>query len=92
MKKIYINVILYSLILFSIFSAILIGIGWDEGAIVAIAKLRLKYLFSLGMLDYNPLPFSHYYPGTYPVIAIFITQLFHKSYEIEIFWVDLLLV
>lgn len=84
MKKIYINVILYSLILFSIFSAILIGIGWDEGAIVVIAKLRLKYLFSLGMLDYNPLPFSHYYPGTYPVIAIFITQLFHKSYEIEI--------
>ena len=84
MKKIYINAFLYFLILFSIYSAVLIGMGWDEGSTITIAKLRLKYLFSLGILDYNPLSFSHYFPGTYPVIVIFITQLFHKSYEIEV--------
>ena len=84
MKKIYINVFLYSLIIFSIYSAFIIGFAWDESAVISIAKLRLKYLSSLGAVEYKPLWFSHYYPGTYPVIAIFITQLFHKSYELEV--------
>ena len=84
MKKIYINVFLYSLILFSIYSAITIGFAWDESAVIEIGKLRLKYLLSLGSIEYKPLSFSHYYPGTYPVIAIFITQLFQKSYELEV--------
>ena len=84
MKKIYINVFLYSIILFTIYSAVIIGFSWDEGAVVTIAKLRLKYLLSFGVNDYESLWFSRYYPGTYPVIAIFITQLFTKSYEIEV--------
>ena len=84
MKKIFINVFLYSLILFSIYSAITIGFAWDESAVIEIGKLRLKYLLSLGSIEYKPLSFSHYYPGTYPVIAIFITQLFQKSYELEV--------
>ena len=84
MRKIYINVLLYALIIFSLYSAVLIGMSWDEGGTVTIAKSRLKFLFSFGLSDYVPLPFSHYFPGTYPVVAMFITQLFNKSYEIEI--------
>ena len=71
------------IILFSIYSAVLIGIGWDEGALIEIARLRLEYLLSFGFADYKTLWFSHYYPGTYPVVVMFITQLFHKSYEEE---------
>ena len=85
MKKIYINIFLCFIILFSIYSAVLIGIGWDEGALIEIARLRLEYLLSFGFADYKALWFSHYYPGTYPVVVMFITQLFHKSYVVEIF-------
>ena len=55
MKKIYINVFLYSIILFTIYSAVIIGFSWDEGAVVTIAKLRLKYLLSFGVNDYESL-------------------------------------
>ena len=85
MKKIYINSFLYLLILFSLFSAVLIGIGWDEGALIEIARLRLNYLLSFGFVDYKPLWFSHYYPGTYPVVVMFFTKLFHESYVVEVF-------
>ena len=72
MKKIYINIFLCFIILFSIYSAVLIGIGWDEGALIEIARLRLEYLLSFGFADYKALWFSHYYPGTYPVVVMFI--------------------
>ena len=84
MKKIYINAFLYFVFIFSIYSAISIGFSWDEGAVITIAKSRLKYLFSFGSSTYEPLWFAKLYPGTYSVIAVFITQLFHKSYEIEV--------
>ena len=84
MKKTYTNIFLYLIILFSIYTAVTIGFSWDEGAVITMAKLRLKYLFSFGSSAYEPLWFSKFYPGTYSVIAIFITQLFHKSYELEI--------
>ena len=86
MKKIYINVFLYSLVLFSLYSAIIIGIGWDESTTIQMGKLRLKYFFSLGLQDYQSDPFSFYirlYPGTYSVVVMFITQLFPKNFEIE---------
>ena len=84
MKKIHINIFLYLIILFSIYTAVSIGFSWDEGAVITMAKSRLKYLFSFGNSTYEPLWFSKFYPGTYSVIVIFITQLFHKSYELEI--------
>jgi len=84
MKKIHINIFLYFIVLYSIYTAVTIGFSWDEGAVITMSKSRLKYLFSFGRSVYEPLWFSKFYPGTYSVIAIFITQLFHKSYELEI--------
>ena len=84
MKKNYINVFLYSLILFSLYCSLTIGLSWDELAVVEISKLRLKYLFSLGAVDYKSLWFSKFYPGTYGVTAMFFSQLFPKSYETDI--------
>ena len=84
MKKNYINVFLYSLILFSIYCSLTIGLSWDELAVVEISKSRLKYLFSLGAVDYKSLWFSKFYPGTYGVTVMFFSQLFPKSYETDI--------
>ena len=41
-------IIFYSLILFSTYCAIRIGIHWDELNIIQFGEDRLKYIFSLG--------------------------------------------
>ena len=89
MKKIYKDVFLYLIILFSIYSALIIGLSWDQGTVLGLGKLRLNYFFSLGK-NYGSTSlgedfsfFIRLYPGTYAAIVAFITQLFPKSFEVE---------
>ena len=80
------NYILYSLILFSVYCAVIIGISWDELDHLAEGNRRLKYLFSFGTYDYldyrNRLGWE-FYPGFYHTLSTFVTKMFPKKYEIE---------
>jgi len=78
------NIILYLLILFSLYCALIIGISWDELFYIDKANERLKYLFSFGSYDYLDYGNQRFYPGLYNTLAIFITKMFPKKYEIEI--------
>jgi len=77
------NITLYSLILFSIYCAFIIGISWDELFYIDKANERLKYLFSFGSYDYLDYGDQRFYPGLYNTLAIFVTKIFPKKYEIE---------
>ena len=79
-------IIFYCLILFSIYCAIRIGIHWDELNIIQFGEDRLKYIFSFGSnKDFqNQWEGSRFYPGTYSVIAVFVTKMFPIKYQIEI--------
>ena len=45
------NIILYSLIVFSIYCALTIGLSWDELDHTAEGNKRLNYLFSFGIFQ-----------------------------------------
>ena len=77
------NVILCLLIVYSIFCALIIGISWDELFYLDRANERLKYLFSFGSYDYLDYGDQRFYPGLYNTLAIFVTKMFPKKYEIE---------
>ena len=78
------NVILYLLIIFSIYCAFIIGMSWDELIHIDRGNQRLKYLFSFGTYDYVDYRDQKFYPGFYNTLSIFITKMFPKKYEIEI--------
>ena len=84
-KKIELSIIVI-LFIFVIYCALIIGIPWDEGFEITRGKERLKYLFSLGSYksywDYQSEEFN---PGFYSTLAIFITNMFPKKFENEIF-------
>ena len=77
------NVILYLLIVYSIFCALKIGVSWDELAHLDRGNERLKYLFSFGAYDYLDYRDQKFYPGFYNTLATFVTKMFPKKYEIE---------
>ena len=78
------NIILYLLIIFSIYCAFIIGMSWDELIHIDRGNQRLKYLFSFGSYDYLDYGDQRFYPGFYNTLSIFITKMFPKKYEIEI--------
>ncbi len=77
------NLILWSLIIYSIFCALNIGISWDELAHIDRGNERLKYLFSFGSYDYLDYRDQRFYPGFYNTLATFFTKMIPKKYEIE---------
>ena len=84
-KKIELSTIVI-LFIFVFYCALIIGIPWDEGFEITRGKERLKYLLSLGSYkiywDYQSEEFN---PGFYSTLAIFITNMFPKKFENEIF-------
>ena len=84
-KKIELSTIVI-LFIFVFYCALTIGIPWDEGFEITRGKERLKYLLSLGSYkiywDYQSEEFN---PGFYSTLAIFITNMFPKKFENEIF-------
>ena len=81
--EIYTQFLLYT---FLIYCALTVGSSWDEIFNMTRGSERLKYLFSLG--SYESYTFydsqEKFYPGFYDTLAIFITKMFPKKYEIDI--------
>ena len=63
------NIVLYSLIVFSIYCALTIGMSWDELDHIAEGNKRLSYLFSFGLNDYWDYKGWRFYPGFYNTFA-----------------------
>ena len=78
------KIVLYLLIAFSIYCALIIGLSWDELAHLERGNARLKYLFSFGSHEYLDYRDQRYYPGFYNTLVVFITKLFPKKIEFEI--------
>ena len=78
------NIIIYLLIIFSIYCSLIIGMSWDELGHIEGGNRRLKYLFSFGSYDYlSYYGDQRFYPGLYKTLSVFITKIFPKKYEIE---------
>ena len=77
------NVIICTLVVYSIFCALSIGISWDEYAHLSRGNERLKYLFSFGSYDYLDYRDQRFYPGFYNTLVTFVTKMFPQKYEIE---------
>ena len=78
------NIIIYLLIIFSIYYSLNIGMSWDELGHIEGGNRRLKYLFSFGSYDYlSYYGDQRFYPGLYKTLSVFITKIFPKKYEIE---------
>ena len=73
------------LLIFAIYCALITGSSWDELYEMNIGKDRLKYLLSFGSYKYFDFHIlTERYPAFYNTIAIFITNMFPKKYEIEV--------
>ena len=48
-NKKYEKILIYLLIFFSFYSAVIVGRSWDEGYHLLLGKITLEYLFSLGI-------------------------------------------
>ena len=84
-KKIELSIIVI-LFIFVFYCALTIGIPWDEGFEMTRGKERLKYIFSLGSYKiYWNYQSEEFNPGFYSTLAIFITNMFPKKFENEIF-------
>ena len=76
------KIIFYSLILFSIYSAISLGQTWDEGHLTRQGQITLNYLLSLGRIDEYIFRREYYSPIYYSLKYLFI-QSFPIKYHIE---------
>ena len=77
------NIILFFLITFSVYLALIIGESWDERYDLLHGKTTLDYLFSIGKIN-NNVHYGDYYSTAYWSLQHFITQIFPKKYQIEI--------
>ena len=77
------KIILFSLILFSAYSAITLGQTWDEGHLITQGKITINYLFSIGRIDEDIFRREYYSPIYYSIKYLFL-QIFPNQYQIEV--------
>jgi len=78
------NIILFFLVIFSIYCALNIGMTWDEPYHYENGLNRLRYSLSLGRYEYHDILHLRYYPGFYDTLTAFISQIFPRRYEVYI--------
>ena len=76
------KVLLFFLFIFSIYSALSIGLSWDEGFHSLQGKITLDYLFSLGKIN-KDLFYREYYSPIYWSLQYFLTNIFPFKYQAE---------
>jgi len=76
------NILLFFLILFSLYCAISIGQSWDEGHELYKGKVTLDYLLSLGEIDTKKY-YREYYSTIYWSLLYLLTKIFPANYQIE---------
>ena len=77
------NILLFFLLIFSIYCALSIGQSWDEKFHLLQGKITLDYLFSLGNID-NYIQYRENYSTIFWSLLYFITKIFPAQYQIEI--------
>ena len=76
------KIILFFLLSFSVYCAIVIGKSWDEGYHLLQGKSTLTYLFSLGRVD-NYFWGREYYSAIYWSLQYLFTTIFPSKYQVE---------
>ena len=77
------NLILFFLVIFSVYCSLQLGMSWDEPYHYYNGKNRLKYLFSFGKYEYRDLSIfstAAYFPGFYDSLSAFISQMIPKNF------------
>jgi len=82
MTKIKKNILLFFLIIFSFYCAVIIGQAWDESAEIFKGKNTIDYLFSFGEID-NKYHYREYYSSIYWSLLYILTKQFPSQYLIE---------
>ena len=77
------KIILFSLICYSIYCALIIGESWDEEYNLTHGRATLNYLFSLGKINEN-VHYGNYYSSSFWSLQYFLKQIFPQKYQIEI--------
>ena len=77
------KIFFYSLIIFSVYSAVLLGQTWDEGHLISQGKITINYLFSLGRIDDDIFRREYHSPIYYSFKYLFL-QIFPIKYQIEV--------
>jgi len=78
-----IEIFLFFLFIFSIYSALTIGKSWDENFHLLQGKVTLDYLFSLGKID-NYILYRENFSPLYGSLKFLIIQIFPSKYQFEI--------
>ena len=76
------NIILFILISFSVYTALIVGETWDESYEILRGKVTIEYLFSLGQID-NYISDRERNSNLYYSILYFLTNVFPNKYQIE---------
>ena len=77
------RILIFFLIIFSIYCALTIGLAWDEEYHIIQGKITLDYLFSLGKID-RDLLYRENYSAIYWALSYLITKQFPLQYQFEI--------
>ena len=75
------NIILFILISFSVYTALIVGETWDESYEILRGKVTIEYLFSLGQID-NYISDRERNSNLYYSILYFLTNVFPNKYQI----------
>ena len=81
-KKNY-NILLFFLLIFSIYCALTVGKSWDEDAHITLGKITLNYLFSLGQIDKHN-DQREFYATIYWSLKYLFSNILPSKYQIEV--------
>ena len=77
------RILIFFLIIFSIYYALTIGLAWDEEYHIIQGKITLDYLFSLGKIDHDFI-YRENYSAIYWTLSYLIIKQFPIQYQFEI--------
>ena len=77
------KILLFFLISYSIYCAIIVGETWDESFHLNQGKIILDYLFSFGEIDHHIL-YRENYSAIYWTLSYLLTKQFPLQYQIEV--------
>ena len=78
------KIILFFIIFFTVYCALIIGLHFDANAIITQGNDKIKYLFSLGRINDPPF-WYRYFPGVSYAINSFLINLFPLNFKYEVF-------
>ena len=77
------KILLFFLIAFSVYCALLVGVTWDEEFLIIQGKITLDYLLSFGEINQDIL-YRENYSAIYWTLSHLITKQFPTHYQFEL--------